>query len=93
MLAGGLTYVYIEVAFIVLMSCFITSDMELGEAPSAKPDETLDNYFSRTRDYWMLKADDVASAEGLDATTKQLKKAARKMAEDFMSDSGKKGEG
>ena len=67
--------------------------MELGEALDVKPDETLDNYFSRSRDYWMLKADDVASAEGLDVSTKQLKKAARKMAEEFMNESGKKGDG
>ena len=57
--------------------------MELGEAPSVKKGEDADGYFSRNKDYWMLRADEVAEKEGLDVSTKQLKKAAKKMAEEF----------
>ena len=38
------------------------------------------------KDYWMLRADDVAEQEGLDVSAKQLKKAARKMAEEVWAE-------
>lgn len=63
---------------------FITiSDMDLGEPPAPTSDEDIDTYFRRNKDYWLLKADDMASAEGLEVSGGKLKKAAKKMAQEF----------
>ena len=66
--------------------------MELGEAPSTKAGEDVEAYFSRNKDYWMLRADDMAEKEGLEVSTKQLKKAAKKMAEEFFQSEQEKGQ-
>ena len=56
------------------------SDME-EEVPEVKSDESVSDYFGRTRDYWLSQADAAASAQGVDMPWKQLKKQALALAE------------
>jgi hypothetical protein len=43
----------------------------------------MDVYFERTKDFWTAKATEIAAKEGIEATPKQIKKAAVNIAKEF----------
>ncbi|ELU14765.1 hypothetical protein CAPTEDRAFT_226649 [Capitella teleta] len=59
-------------------------EMDISDnAPSISAGESLDEYFERSKESWVAKAEAVAQKEGLNVKPKQMVKAARNMAAEF----------
>ena len=69
-------------------SYFSDSDMEDEAAPDARHGESLNDFFGRTRDYWLEAADTRAERAGIELLGKALKKEAFAMAEEHFKASG-----
>lgn len=59
-------------------------EMDISEdAPAIDAGESSEEYFERTQDAWVAKAEQVAKQEGLKVKPKQVVKAAQRMAAEF----------
>ena len=54
----------------------------MEEVPAIQKDESVADYFSRTKDYWLQLADEEAEQNNQEITGKVLKKRAFSMAEE-----------
>ena len=59
------------------------------DAPVVEKDEKFQDYFSRTKEFWLDESESVAEKEGLEVTGRRIKKAATRMAEEFYTNSKK----
>ena len=61
--------------------CFAYTAME-EDIPTIESAESVTDYFSRTKDFWLELADNEAEESGIEITGKQLKKRAFALAEE-----------
>lgn len=79
-----------SITFIFRISLFSSdSDMDIcfDDAPALTEGESVTDYFDRTREYWMTKAQEFSDEEGLGVKGKTLVKLARDLCKSACSNS------